>query len=267
MVSLLSSPARLIDATSLDHLKAHLCEHGALGHRRPLRTVPLTELEKFQLVPLIFGLMPKAAITSRRPDVAIKPIITTHLQALGVVPDPTLLDVLKSVCDQFWDTRKDNTQRYSKQKFGMRDVRPMQRTYLALLARQGNRCSLCGIDLRNCVETLDHVVPFRLIGDVPDGSNWEIQCEPCNNSKGNYVSSLQAMQAHNWVYTSSFASFPLDQPSPETRFLMFAQAGRCTAPGCAMTPKTGALQIRKIRDSGLAVADNLVVRCNTHRNV
>lgn len=267
MVSLLSSPARLIDATSLDHLKAHLSEHGALGYRRTLRTGSLTELEKFQLVPLVFGLMPRAACDVRSPDMAIKPIITTHLRSLGVTPDPILLDVLKSICDQFWDTRKDNPRRFMKQKFGMRDVRPMRRTYQAILARQGGRCGLCGTELRGVVETLDHVVPFRLIGDVPDGANWEIQCEPCNNSKGNYVSSLQAVQAHNWIYMSSCNSFPLDLPSPETRFLVLAQAGGCMVAGCTVNPKTGSLHIRKACESGLAIADNLVVRCIAHRGV
>jgi hypothetical protein len=36
---------------------------------------------------------------------------------------------------------------------------------------------------------------------------------------------------------------------------------------CTITPKTGQLFIRKVRESGLAVADNLVVRCQTHRHV
>jgi hypothetical protein len=116
-------------------------------------------------------------------------------------------------------------------------------------------------------ETLDHVVPFRLIGDVPDGSNWEILCGPCNTSKGNFVSSLQAAQAHNWIYSTDGGRFPVDDPSPETRFLVLSQAGRCTVPGCTVTPKKGQLFIRKVRESGLAIADNLVVRCTIHRNV
>ena len=267
MVSLLSSPARLIDPTSLDHLKAHLCEHGVLGHRRSIRSVPLTELEKFQLVPLVFGLMPRAACISRKPELPIKPVITSHLQALGITPDALLLDILKSVCDQFWETRKDNTPRYVRQKYGMRDIRAMPQAYQVLRTKQAGRCSLCGVDLRTAVETLDHIVPYRIIGDVPDGSNWEIQCDTCNNSKGNYLSSLQAIHAHNWIYNSSFSAFPLDIPPPETRFLVLAQAGGCTVPGCTATPKSDVLHIRKARDSGLAVADNLIVRCTQHRNL
>ena len=267
MVSLLSSPARLINLPAIEHLKAHFCEHGALGVQRKISPLPLTELEKFNLVPLVFGLMPKAAYIARRPDRPIKPLITTHLQAVGVVPDPLLLDVLKSVCDQFWESRKDQTGRYMKRKYGMRDIRAMPRAYQALLTKQAGRCSLCGLELRGTVESLDHVVPFRLIGDIPDGSNWEILCEACNSSKGNFMSSLQALQAHNWIYGTEFGRFPLDVPSPETRFLVLAQAGRCTVAGCTVIPRTGQLFIRKVRDSGLAIADNLVVRCQAHRNV
>ena len=264
MVSLLSSPARLIDPVSIEYLKDHLCEHGALGTRRAMRSTALSELEKFQLVPLVFGFIPRAVCIARPPDQPIKPLITAHLHGLGVSPDAVLLDVLKSVCDQFWDTRRDNNARSMRPKFGMRDIRARRTSYMLLLERQNRRCTLCGTDLRLTVETLDHVVPFRLIGDVPDGSNWEIQCEPCNNSKGHYMSSLQALQAHNWIYSSAFASLPLDTPSSETRFLVLAQRRRCAFPGCDVTARTGQLFIRKARATGLAIADNLVVRCFAH---
>lgn len=154
-----------------------------------------------------------------------------------------------------------------KRKYGMRDIRAMPRTYQGLYSKQAGRCSLCGLELRGTIESLDHVVPFRLIGDVPDGSNWEILCEACNSSKGFLMSSLQALQAHNWVYSTEFGKFPLEVPLPETRFLVLAQAGRCTVPGCTITPRSGPLFIQKLRDSGLAIADNLIVRCQAHRNV
>jgi 5-methylcytosine-specific restriction endonuclease McrA len=265
MRSLLSSPARLTDQTSVEYLKAHLCAHGALGTYRALRAVPLTELEKFQLVPLVFGLMPSSAYTNRRPDAAIKPLIETHLTTLGLPRDQLLTDVLKSVCDQFWETRRDGSGRRLKRKYGMRDVRPMTRMYRALVDRQRSRCALCGATLTRSNETLDHIVPFRLVGDVPDGSNWQILCQACNGAKGNYVSSLQATHAYNWVYSTD--TVPIATPPAETRFLIYAQAGRCTADGCAVTPTTGALFIEKIRDTGLAVADNLTVRCAAHRRV
>jgi 5-methylcytosine-specific restriction endonuclease McrA len=255
----------LTNPAAIEQLKAHLCEHGALGYKKATQSVQLTELEKFRLVPLVFGLMPKAAYLSRPADQPIKPLITSHLQALGITSDPLLLNVLKSICDQFWESRKDQYGRPMKQKYGMKDIRANQSAYRGLRARQRQRCSLCGLELAVSDETLDHVVPFRIIGDIPDGANWSILCSLCNSAKGNYLSSLQAVHAHNWVYSTEHAKFPIEDPSPETRFLLLAQAGGCTYPGCLITPRTGRLFIRKVQASGLAIADNLTVRCQSHR--
>ncbi len=262
MESLLCSPARLANNTAIEFLKAHLAAHGALGSRRLLRPLPLSELEKFQLVPLVFALMPRGAYVDRRVDKPIKPLIVAHLANLGVASDSVLVDVLKSVCDQFWETRKDRYGRPLKMKYGMRDLRANGRVYNALLLAQGRRCTCCGVDLRRVDETLDHIVPWRLVGDVPDASNWQIMCGPCNNAKKDYLSSLQTLCAHNWVYSSPIP--PLDVPSQETRFVVLSQAGRCSISACSVTPRTGELQLKKRRETGLAVADNFVVRCSAH---
>jgi hypothetical protein len=132
----------LTNIAAIDHLKAHFCDHGVLGFRKKLHPVPLTELEKFRFVPLVFGLMPKAAYVARRPDQPIKPIISAHLHAIGLPADPLLLDVLKSVCDQFWESRKDPSGRPLKKKYGMRDIRANRRAYQALLDKQAQRCTL-----------------------------------------------------------------------------------------------------------------------------
>jgi hypothetical protein len=164
MKSLLSSPARLADRDAIEDLKVLFCAHGALGFRKPTSHRTLSEWERLRLVPLVFGLMPRRAFERGNSDIPIKPSIAQHLDALGIAADPMLVDVIKSVCDQFYGTR--TTQR----KFSIGDIRAIRYRYARLMDGQNSRCALCGAPFEgDCLPTLDHVIPFRLVGDVPDG--------------------------------------------------------------------------------------------------
>lgn len=260
MKDLLSSPARLNNAARLDDLKAALAAHGALGHAHRLSPAqPPSELRSLSLLPLVFGLMPRAAFVRTRPDAPIKPIIIQHLISLGTPYDDLLVSLLKGVCEQYWVTRPSN--RSAPRKFGMADVRFRRSIYRRLVESQNGRCILCGAPfLGGAVETLDHVIPYRIIGDVPDGANWQIMCEVCNNTKGNYITSLQMLEAHNWVYGGEVP--PLDVPLRHTRFIALSQRASCEE--CGSGPRTAHLSVYKRVATGLAVVDNTIVLCHTH---
>ena len=49
--------------------------------------------------------------------------------------------------------------------------------------RQENSCNLCGCELNEANETLDHVLPLAL-GGAHNMSNFQLLCGPCNYAKG-----------------------------------------------------------------------------------
>src|SRR5437899_1556459 len=102
MPSLLSSPERLIEPSSVDLFKRVFAQHGALSRHEVSGSAAtsFTQEERLAVVPLVFGLMPARALDRRhytRP-LPLKPLIRTHLQGLGVRhDDPDLLDILQNV--------------------------------------------------------------------------------------------------------------------------------------------------------------------------
>ena len=133
-----------------------------------------------------------------------------------------------------------------------------------MLTSQGRRCAVCGALFEAPGdETLDHTVPFRIIGDAPDGANWQILCPACNGGKAERLSALQSLEALNWTYRDASGSF-VCTPSLRTRYVVLAQAGCCEYIGCGASPSTTQLMVQRISDTGLWVADNLHVRCQTH---
>lgn len=267
MRRLLSSPARLVDAHFVKRLSAYLAYHGALGSRIQLDSQSdFGDEEKFDFLPLVFGLLPRTALVRSAEDVRVKPLLRAHLHSLGVVAPDVTIDVLKSVCDQYFETRSGASPR--KRKATISDVRQNRVLYQELLARQGKRCALCGVMLggADADESLDHVVPFRLIGDIPDGANYQLLCVPCNSAKGSKLSSLMAPAAYNWVYSRNdpIGTDTESTATAESRFVRLAQERQCMAGGCGVTPLSGRLDVAVVRSSGLSVADNLVVLCEQH---
>jgi hypothetical protein len=50
----------------------------------------------------------------------------------------------------------------------------------------------------------------------------------------------------------------------EVRFVVLAQRGACEESNCRRDPRSAHLHVVKRLETGLAVADNLTVRCDVH---
>jgi hypothetical protein len=193
-----------------------------------------------------------------------------HLESLGIGPDEVLVDILKSVADQYYETQSEGTgwsiQR--KRKFGLADIKALDRNlYRKMVQHQSGRCNVCGILLEQAEEeTLDHILPWRLVGDMPGGTNWQILCKSCNSGKRAWFSALQSPEGMNWVYAGHDQVIPHDRPTLETRYVVLVQLNACQADGCAHTASSSQLHLAKCLPSGLAVADNLTVYCEHHRD-
>lgn len=260
MEAQLYSPARLADPEAISLLVLHLSRH--LGARFAERvagdTRVLTPSDQLRIVPLVFGLLPRSAVVRERYDLRVKPLITDHLQRLGVSPEPALVDVLKEVADQYFRTTPPRRER----KFGIADIRAGDpRTYRRLCEVQNGRCAVCGMSLSGEEETLDHIVPWRLVGEVVDGSNWQILCRACNGGKSSFISSLQPYEALNWIYDEASG---IGQPSLRTRYLALVRASGCTHAQCGAGPRERRLHVVPLSSDALPIVDHVQVLCEQH---
>lgn len=259
------SLARLRNRQALDDFKELFAQHGALGEGRPARR-QLTEIDVISLVPLVFGLLPVAAMKRPAPGIPVRPAIRAHLAGLGVAEDRLLEDILKSVADQWAETWKVNLREWgtsSRVKYQIGNVKGLyMSTYRKLAATQNSRCRICGVQIPGptAVETLDHIVPWRLIGDVVDGSNWQLLCQTCNSVKGSWLAGLQLAESLNWVYEDD-ADFSA-MPSRRTKYVVLARDRCCSR--CGVDASAARLVVIRRQPTGLAVADNLEVRCENH---
>lgn len=264
MAILLSSPARLADPETLSLLVLHFSRH--LGQRYADRvagdTRVLCEEDRLSIVPLVFGLLPRSAVIRASYDVPVKPLLKSHLENFGVAPCRDLLDVLKSVADQYYRTTPGLNR---PRKFGIADLKAIDfRRYRELLSRQEGRCVYCGLMFNgNEEETLDHVIPWRLVGDVGDGTNWQIICRECNVGKSSFLSSLQTIESLNWIYDMSLEGVSFDV-SLRTRFALLVQQPRCSESGCTHTPKSERLYVIPRLKDALPVVDHHHVVCEVH---
>jgi 5-methylcytosine-specific restriction endonuclease McrA len=260
-------------------MRRHLLRHGVLGMGDA--TIPaLGETEKYQIIPLIFALMPAAGVTDRSYDTKIKPLIRRHLESMNVCYDDELVSIVKSLCDQYFSTSFDQRRIRGIKKLSIADLR-VHGQYSQIAKRQYYRCGICGLNFKDGgTETLDHIVPWRLIGDVPDGSNWQILCLECNNGKSNLFSSLMARDALNWIYSaeSRNGETPSDSTTPgiydgrsssfvsnRLRYIVLARDERCTEPGCFADAKSSRLFVEQIHPTGLTLYDFLATKCSKHR--
>ena len=269
MPDLLSSLERLKSRETIASFRRLFAEHGALGYgvEPPKGADGLTEADRLTLVPLVFGLVPIRALLRERPDDKVKPLIIDHLTTLGVDADELLVDILKSVADQLASTWKSNafsTGVPMKRKMQIADLRALGHPYRREMKRQMGRCATCGALFDGTrEEQLDHVIPWRLIGDVRDGSNWQILCSECNTGKGSLLTTLLSPEAWGWLYVTKSTVFP-HKPTPETRYVVLAQRAHCER--CGRGPSEVHLEVAKATDSGLPVADNLIVLCDDDRS-
>jgi hypothetical protein len=113
-------------------------------------------------------------------------------------------------------------------------------------------------------ETLDHVVPWRIVGDIGEGTNWQVICRSCNIGKASYMSTLQTLEAQNWIYSES--DIENIDVRLRTRYALLMQGGYCSHTGCCATPRTSRLTIIPRFPDFLPIADHHRVVCEGHVN-
>src|SRR5689334_3045702 len=102
MVNRVSSPARLSDPEALKSLVEYFLAHGVLGYAQAASTYKRpSESQRLACVPLVFGLMPRAAFVRVKVEVPIKPDISARLTEVGIPATDPLVSIIKSVCDQY----------------------------------------------------------------------------------------------------------------------------------------------------------------------
>jgi 5-methylcytosine-specific restriction endonuclease McrA len=237
-----------------------MLRHGVLGSGRP-DIDEVSEFEKFKVIPFVFGLMPEAAIRGRRYDLKVIPIIRSHLDELSINYDDELLHIVKNLCDQYFHTTP-NTDHYTRRKFQISDVRATRFMYEKIMGRQNSRCAICGTHFSaDNIETLDHIIPWRLIGDVHDGSNWQFLCSRCNTSKATNLSFIQMPEFLNWSYVNTETESSITN---RIRYAVLCRDGRCRIPGCDKTPLNSDLEVVKLTRKSAYLYEFLEVRCKNH---
>lgn len=256
----LSREKRLVEPAIVSRFRNFLLRHGVLGSG-DLSMPPLSHEEKFEVIPLIFGYMPEKAVKDRSFDLRVKPIIREHFESIGLTADDELVDIVKTICDQFYSTSPKNLLR--RRKFTINDIRA-NRMHAELLHRQNHRCTICGIDFRRSGgETLDHVIPWRILGDVRDGSNWQILCAECNAGKSSTISHLLMAESRNWAYGTHDGD-GIDNHNNRLRFAVLSRDGKCMQPGCNLGPKETHLSVIRMVQTGLHVYDHYSTWCAEH---
>ncbi len=203
--------------------------------------------------------MPADALSRATANALVKPLIRDHLTRIGELPDEELVDLLKPVLDQYHQTAILGN---ARRKWGIRDIRGTVH-FKQLMGRQRNRCAVCGLDVAlSGNASLDHIIPFSLIGDTQTGENWRITCDNCNSGKTHWLSAVQSAHAIGWLYRHGRHS--VSEPHQETRWVCLALAGRCSVSSCPNGPADGQLYLRRISDSGLWVISNIAVVCEAH---
>ncbi len=269
MKNLLSSQERLLNLSTIEIFKSLFISHGLPSNRQVSRE--FSELDRMEVVPLVFGLMPRSAIYRERKDQQIKPEIREHLISLGFDSiDEELVSVIKGISDQYYFS---SGKRPLRKKFTISDIRMgYRRDYYRLRDIQNNRCGICGVKLSDSEEHLDHKIPFRLVGDIPTGVNWQLLCSTCNMGKSSYLSALQPVSSQNWIYGLSLddPSKPLNVTDTQwgytVRFSILVQKKVCSIAGCRNDALSSKLSIKISNNSGLPVIDNFSIFCEDHYN-
>jgi hypothetical protein len=228
-----------------------------------------TESARIGFLPLVFGLMPVHAAFRQSPYIEIKPIINSHLMAIGVAPAPLLIGIVKDLCDNFDRTRfRDGPPSLRPRKSSIADLRAQPELYRRIRGRQGSRCAVCGTEFSGGPkeETLDHVIPWRLGGDPPGGWNWQLLCRRCNCAKDTLVAAHATPEFVNWIFPD-----PIGQRTSlgselheRGRYVALRHFERCQMNGCSRAPKDAELQVVRKCVTGFPVFDHLTVSCVEH---
>lgn len=176
-----------------------------------------------------------------------KPVISKHLESMGVKSDEKLVRAIKFFVDNFRAKARSEQLKTSITDVYVR----FPRLYDSILERQNGRCAVCGTRLTYGVNMqLDHVLPWHLGDDPSDGSNWQFLCDACNRGKGvlpHY--SLSPLQA-NWLKPNASG-----QLGEEVRYAVLKRDRRCARSGRG--PAEVELCVVKRFPTGCWVLDNL----------
>ncbi len=192
----------------------------------------------------VFRLLPEACLYLEPPEA--KPVIRQHLTNLGLEPHESLVSAIKFFCDQFRASRSGR-----KRKPGITDVYTRYpHLFRKISGEQNNRCAYCGIRIQYGGDMqLDHIIPWYLGDDPPDGRNWQFTCGPCNLGKSMWPYYSLSRCGSNWIGPDSEPALSLD-----VRFAVLARDGACVKTG--LLPTQGELTVEKVVTSGCWVLDN-----------
>jgi 5-methylcytosine-specific restriction endonuclease McrA len=238
--------------------------------RNPKLESPFSEIRKLELLPLVFSLIPRSALSLSPIRGRFRPAIAEHLSALGISEPPDdLVLAIKHICEQIVLSSKELAEKVglpTTRKYGVADLRA-QGTYTSLERAQRGRCAVCGVLLAEASSIeLDHIIPFYLMGDLADGRNWQLLCGPCNNGKRAQLSAMQAAEAWDWIPPQKVVEAANNSVSLRTRFVVLATRGRCTIASCGLGSRETELRVIQPYSSALPVTDLLDVRCVNHAN-
>jgi len=138
-------------------------------------------------------------------------------------------------------------------------LRAMPSTYARILARQGDRCLWCGVDLHatDVQQTLEHVAPYYLGDDMPDSSNWALSCQSCNEGKGDALAWAAQREAHGFIPRVDLSGD--SQISLQHRWIVLMRSSRCNS--CNRSARELELWVFRIVSTGLPIPANCGVAC------
>ena len=222
------------------------------------------ELEKLNATPLVRKFIPREVLCCDKYDL---------LDALKEkVPDspPGLVSVIRDAAFNLRVWKK-----IDEGKVDTIDSVTRKGHLGTLLARQNNRCSVCGAmlqSLANGCMHLDHIIPRSLGGgDPPDRSNWRVLCDSCNLGKREHLSAFSVpetwgqpgrtegreVQSINRAALGNLAEWW--EATPRMRYASLALAGGCAE--CGVTASGGELHVRW---DGCPTVPCATVLCGTH---
>ena len=215
-------------------------------------TRQLSEHEKLKVIPVVFSLIPPALLKAD-PSRPFKPQIVDHLEQLRQPYDDLLVEIIRRVANQ-WNASSPSVG--LRRKKGIEHIRADRRFYSKIMERQAGRCRICGTVFRSGIpQELDHVIPYRLIGDIPNGDNYQILCISCNQGKGDALSIYLMKETYGWVYAERKGD-DTDGISLKSRYsTLIRDKSTCSVTG--LTSKESTLSVCKITDSSLPITPNL----------
>ena len=178
--------------------------HGALGDR-PDDSIIYDQKDLFFISPLFFYLTPHKVLTRSLTGHKYKKAIAKYHSEVGINENSQLIDIIFNMSDQYFSTSKTFSpdHHYVKRKGSLAKLRSNPILYKKVLTKQNYKCDICGVDYEsNTNFHLDHIIPWRLLGDPDDGLNWRILCDRCNRGKGSFLSAMQTKEFNDWYYSN-----------------------------------------------------------------